>query len=155
MSNTQDLKDRLYNPLRYMEKSKYLTERKKTIRISRICLLLGGLCWLHEIFIASEGSASDHNKARAGSFAILLGCIVLPLLALYIRMTLDRSIANDERTELIWLHPELKTVEAERKKVQNDSKLPEIVILSIIGFIVSVGLVTWTYSLYQFAVNPY
>jgi hypothetical protein len=145
------LKDELHNPLKYLNRDDYHARKKKKVLQALSCIFVGILILIVAPILYAHGQLPDGHRPRNNGSGLIFLAFGLPLLGLYLLMTVKRRIESECRTKLLWLHPELKPVEAERVKVHKVSKTPKYVIISIVSIILLAGLCWYIVSLIKFA----
>jgi hypothetical protein len=145
------LKDQLIHPLKYLDRNEYSSLRKKKI-IQALAIMGTGITILIVApILYAHGQLPDGHRPRNNGSGLIFLAFGLPLLGFYLLMTITRRIESECRAKLLWLHPELKSVEAERVKMHKDSKAPKFIIIILVSIILLAGLCWYIVSLIQFA----
>jgi hypothetical protein len=145
------LKDQLVHPLKYLDRNEYSSLRKKKI-IQALAIMGTGITILIVApILYAHGQLPDGHRPRNNGSGLIFLAFGLPLLGFYLLMTITRRIESECRAKLLWLHPELKSVEAERVKMHKDSKAPKFIIIILVSIILLAGLCWYIVSLIQFA----
>jgi hypothetical protein len=155
-ANKNSLKEQLYDPIRFLDGQTYIDMRKAIVARALIVtaaglviLIVGPILYEHGQL---GGSGYRENRRNSGLVFLAIG---LPLYGLYRLLTIKSAIASKRRAQLLWLHPELKAIEAKRKVDQKtQDKKPTIILMTLVFIVVSVGLFFYVRSLIEFAQSP-
>lgn len=132
------------DPLRFVDSPAYQKMRKRYIK-QALLFIATGIVFIG-ILLLPGGNARSPGMAK-GSFVVALLAFGLPLWGICQLLTLRRSMVQERRSQLIWLHPELKALVPSHKSRKLPPMGTRLVFYAVFIVVVVLGVTAWALTL--------